>query len=89
VALALCRQLVPGSAIEHLAAGLRCPTVEIRADRVVVVVPQRDFAPFFVQRAVDEGLLAANTSGATDVTPSRKVMCGRKRQESIQHLLSV
>jgi site-specific DNA recombinase len=58
-------------------------TIEIEDDRVVAVVPQPDFAPFFVKRAMDEGLLEANTNGATGVTPSSEVTNGRKRRGSL------
>jgi hypothetical protein len=57
-------------------------SIEIEDDRVTAVVPQPDFAPFFVKRAVDEGLLEANTNGAPVVTPSSEVMNGRKRRDS-------
>jgi hypothetical protein len=57
-------------------------SIEIEDDRVIAVVPQPDFAPFFVKRAMDEGLLEADSSGATGVTPSCKVMNGRKRRGS-------
>ena len=45
--------------------------------------PLPDFAPFFVQRAMEEGLLEAHTNGATGVTPSSDVMNGRKRRGSV------
>jgi hypothetical protein len=45
--------------------------------------PLPDFAPFFVQRAMEEGLLEAHTNGATGVTPSSEVMNGRKRRGSV------
>ena len=61
-------------------AGLVFETIEIEDDRVVAVVPQPDFAPFFVKQAMDEGLLEANDNGATKVTPSIEVMNGRKRR---------
>jgi hypothetical protein len=63
-------------------------SIEIEDDRVTAVVPQPDFAPFFVKRAVDEGLLEANTNGAPVVTPSSEVMNGRKRRGSVPRLLS-
>jgi DNA invertase Pin-like site-specific DNA recombinase len=65
-------------------------SIEIEDDRVLAVVPQPDFAPFFIKRATDEGLLVeGNENGATGVTPSSEVMNGRKRRGSIQRLLSV
>ena len=48
------------------------------------VVPQPDFAPFFVKRAQDEGLLEDNTNSATEVTLSSEVMNGRKRRGSVR-----
>jgi hypothetical protein len=63
-------------------------SIEIEDDRVTAVVPQSDFAPFFVKRAVDEGLLEANNNGATLVTPSTKVMNGRKRRVSVRRVHS-
>jgi site-specific DNA recombinase len=56
--------------------------IEIEDDRVTAVVPQPDFAPFFVKRALDEGLIEENDNGATGVTPSSEVMNGRKRRDS-------
>jgi hypothetical protein len=34
-------------------ARLVCASIEIEDDRVTAVMPQPDFAPFFVQRALD------------------------------------
>jgi hypothetical protein len=56
---------------------------------MVTVVPEPDFPPFFVQRAMDEGLLAANDNGAMKVTPSSEVMNGRKRRGSDSHMRHV
>ena len=55
-------------------SGMRWPVwssspLEIDDDRVTAVVPQPDFAPCFAQRAMDEGLLEANSNGATWMTP--------------------
>jgi hypothetical protein len=58
-------------------------SIEIEDDRIIAVVPQPDFAPFFLQRAMAEGLLEANSNGATFVAPSREVMNGRKRRGSL------
>jgi hypothetical protein len=56
-------------------------SIEIEDDRVAAVVPQPDFTPFFMKRAMDEGLIVAdNNNGASDVTPSSEVMNGRKRR---------
>jgi site-specific DNA recombinase len=63
--------------------------IEIEDDRVTAVVPQPDFAPFFVKRALDEGLIEENDNGATGVTPSSEVMNGRKRRGSVPRLLSL
>jgi site-specific DNA recombinase len=57
-------------------------SIEIEDDRVIAVVPQPDFAPFFVQRAMAEGLLEANSNGAIEMAPSSEVMNGRKRRDS-------
>ena len=57
-------------------------SVKIEDDLVTAVVPQPDFAPFFVRWALDERLLEADTNGATGVTPSSEVSYGRKRRDS-------
>jgi site-specific DNA recombinase len=57
-------------------------SVEIVDDRVVAVVPQPDFAPFFVARAEDEGLIEDNDNGAGAAPLSNEVMNGRKRRDS-------
>jgi hypothetical protein len=56
---------------------------------VTAVVPQPDFAPFFVKRALDEGLIEENDNGATGVTPSSEVMNGRKRRGSVPRARAV
>ena len=58
-------------------------SVEIVDDRVVTVVPQPDFAPFFVAQAAAEGMLDGNESGADHSAPSSEVMNGRKRRGSL------
>jgi site-specific DNA recombinase len=63
--------------------------IEIEDDRVTAVVPQPDFAPFFVKRALDEGLIEENDNGATGVTPSSEVMNGRKRRGSVPRARAV
>ena len=63
-------------------------SIEIEDDRVTAVVPQPEFAPFFVRRAQNEGLLEDNSNSATEVTPSSEVMNGRKRRGSVPRLLS-
>jgi DNA invertase Pin-like site-specific DNA recombinase len=63
-------------------------SIEIEDDRVAAVVPQPDFAPFFVKRAMDEGLLEDNDNGAAGVTPSSQVMNGRKRRGSVRRVHS-
>jgi hypothetical protein len=55
------------NALDRLVFG----SIQGKDDRVMAVVPQRDFAPFFVKRAVVEGFLKANNNGATHVAPSR------------------
>jgi hypothetical protein len=58
-------------------------SIEIADDRVVAVVPQPDFAPFFVRRAIKEGLLSDNDNSAAEATLSTEVMNGRKRRGSL------
>ncbi len=58
-------------------------SIEIEHDRVRAVVPQPDFAPFFVKRAIEGGLLEDNNNGAAEATPSSEVMNGRKRRGSM------
>ncbi len=57
-------------------------SVEIADRRVAAVVPRPDFAPFFVARAEEEGLLVGNGNGAAEATPSTEVPNGRKRRDS-------
>ena len=61
-------------------------SVEITDDRVVAVVPQADFAPFFLAQAGADGVLGANGNGAGSPAPSTEVMTGRKRRESLSRL---
>jgi hypothetical protein len=58
-------------------------SMAITDDRVAAVVPQPSFGPFFQKPEVDEGLLEANSNGATWMTPSSEVMNGRKRRGSV------
>lgn len=58
-------------------------SIEIKDDRVIAVVPQPDFAPFFLERAEEEGLTEANENGPDDAEPSSEVLTGRKRRASV------
>ena len=57
-------------------------SVEVADERVVVVVRQPTFAPFFLAWAEMEGLLGENENGAAEATPSSEIMNGRKRRDS-------
>jgi len=61
-------------------------SVEVVDDRVVAVVPQPDFAPFFVARAEDEGRVADNDNGVGAAPLSNEVMNGRKRRGSVSRV---
>ncbi len=56
--------------------------VEITDDRVVAVVPQPDFTPFFVAQAEGNGVLMGNNNGPEESEPSSEVLNGRKRRGS-------
>ncbi len=63
-------------------------SVEITDDRVVAVVPQPDFAPFFVALATDDAAPEDNANGPDDSGPSSEVMNGRKRRGSVSRVHS-
>ena len=60
--------------------------VEVTDDRVAAVMPQPDFAPFFVTRVAAEGMLEENENGADETVRSSEVMYRRKRRGSHPHL---
>jgi hypothetical protein len=64
------------SAHSSALARLVFASIAIKDDRVAAVVPQPNFAPFFQKPEVDEGLLEANSNGATELTPSVKLCTG-------------
>ncbi len=57
-------------------------SVEITDARVVAVVPQPDFTPFFVARAEADEMLVSNKNGPEESEPSSEVLNGRKRRDS-------
>ncbi|MDP9364285.1 MAG: hypothetical protein M3Q10_08705 [Chloroflexota bacterium] len=59
--------------------------VEVTDDRVATVMPQPDFAPFFVTRVAIEGMLEENENGADEAAPPTEVLHQRKRRGSRQH----
>ncbi len=63
-------------------ARLAFQSVEIEDDRVVAVLPQPDFAPFFVAEAVAAGRLDENGNGPGGPGLSSEVLTGRKRRGS-------
>ncbi len=60
-------------------------SVELADDWVVAVVPQADFAPFFVVAASEDGPVEDKANGAAGAAPSTEVLNGRKRRGSVPH----
>ncbi|MDP9357151.1 MAG: zinc ribbon domain-containing protein, partial [Chloroflexota bacterium] len=58
-------------------------SVEIADDRVTAIMPQPDFAPFFVAEAVEGGRIDGHGNGAGEPAPSSEVLIGRKRRGSL------
>jgi DNA invertase Pin-like site-specific DNA recombinase len=57
--------------------------IEIKEDRVVAVVPQPDFAPFFLLQVGNSDDGDEHADGAESSAPSSEVLNGRKRRGSI------